>query len=144
MGTNYDKRDLSAERIEAEFNAFDVSPSLVSCSVGTYCSGDVLKINDASTRLEIQSYYFGECKSTPLRALSSSTVKCPVAEYTCPTLADLALTNLCKDPDCTQTMDAKIYQDVLSSKTIPNTPLDNVNCLESIWVSNLYFLVDKF
>ena len=137
MGTNYDKRDLSAERIEAEFNAFDVSPSLVSCSVGTYCSGGVLKINDASTRLEIQSHYFGECKSTSIRALSSSTVKCPVSEYTCPTLADLALTNLCKDPDCTQTIDAKIYQDVLSSKTIPNTPLDNVNCLESIWVSNL-------
>ena len=137
LGTNYAKRDLSAERIETELNAFDATStgSPVSCSVGTYCAGDELKINDASTTFQTYSNYFGECKLTPIRALSSSTVKCPVAEYSCLTLADLAFSNVCKNPDCTEKIAAELYQDVLSSKSTPDNPLDNANCLESVWVS---------
>jgi len=80
LGTQYENRSLSDDDITALFDNFDAATTQPNCP-GAYCSGDLIQYENAGNpeNLEIMSYYYGECKSTPMRAFQYSKVKCPVS-----------------------------------------------------------------
>ena len=93
LGTQYENRTLTDDAINALFADFDASEATIQPNCpGAYCSGEILRYENAGNpgflgfikfelifleNLQIMGYYYGECKTSPLRAFQYSDMKCP-------------------------------------------------------------------